>query len=235
MAQNKHIVIGMGEVGRAVFKVLTDFCKNDVIGIDKDNQREVGICDVMHVCIPYSKDFAEIVTNYRKEYSPDLVIIHSTVPVGTSTALDAVHSPIRGVHPNLEQGIRTFPKYFGGERAGEAAEIFEMVGLRCIKTSDARNTEALKLWDTTYYGWNIAFMHEVRHYCDKNGLDFDLIYTEGNESYNEGYALLGREDVQRPVLKYMQGKIGGHCVIPNCHLLGGDVADFILKANDSLN
>lgn len=228
----RHIIIGTGEVGTAIFLIL-DNGENDVTGIDKGSGVE-GIFDVMHVCIPYSEKFVEIVTEYRKRYSPDLVIIHSTVPVGTSDELGAVHSPVRGVHPNLEQGIRTFPKYFGGEHAGAAAEIFEQLGLKCVKTSDARNTEAMKLWDTTYYGWNIAFMHAVRAYCDEHGLDFDLVYTEANESYNEGYYLLGRNDVQRPVLKYMQGKIGGHCVIPNCHLLGGDVANFILSANERL-
>lgn len=229
----RHLVIGMGEVGSAITEILRSNWENSVTGIDKGSE-EAGEFDVMHVCIPYSEYFDEAVREYHFRHKPNLVIIHSTVPLGTSESLGAVHSPVRGVHPNLEQGIRTFPKYFGGVRAGEAAEIFEALGLQCVKTSDAKNTEAIKLWDTTYYGWNIVFMHAVRAYCDEYKLDFDLVYAEANRAYNDGYAALGRNDVQRPVLKYMQGKIGGHCVIPNCHLLGGDVANFILKANENL-
>jgi hypothetical protein len=79
----------------------------------------------------------------------------------------------------------------------------------------------------------IALNKEIKKWCDKKGLDFDIIYAEANKSYNEGYRKLGREEVVRPYLKYMPGKIGGHCVIPNCHILDSEIAKYILLKNKS--
>lgn len=230
----KHLVIGRGEVGKALIEVLSE--KYDVSSVDKGESLSSAF-DVIHVCIPYSKGFRRAVADYWHHYKTvsGLAIIHSTVPVGTSSWFSAVHSPIRGVHPNLAQGIRTFTKYFGGPRAVEAAVIFARLGIPVATTLRAENTEAMKLWDTTYYGWAIVFEKAVKAYCDRHGLDFDLVYRSANQSYNEGYAKLGMPDVQRPVLEHRPGGIGGHCVIPNAEILHGDIADFILYKNTEYN
>lgn len=227
----RHLVIGLGQVGSALREVLSDMYP--VVGIDiKDSVDEKF--PIVHICIPYNDNFHCAVERYLAKYQADggLVIIHSTVQIGTAKVYDAVHSPIRGVHPNLAGGIRTFQKFFGGRRAEEAADIFRALGIECITTDKAENTEALKLWDTTYYGWNILFEKAVWEYCQNHGLDFDIVYTKANEGYNMGYAQLGRVDVVRPVLKHYEGKIGGHCVVPNARILGTEIGDLILKKND---
>lgn len=227
---SKHLIIGTGQVGSALFEVLYD--KYDVTGIDID-RFALEEFDVIHICIPYVDGFVTSVTNYKLQYlAPGgLVIIHSSVAVGTSNRLGAVHSPIRGVHPNLAKGIRTFTKFFGGLRSGEAADIFRDLGIQCVTTPDARNTEALKLWDTTYYGWNIVFEKAVHEYCEKHGLDFNVVYTRANRTYNTGYRRLDMPEVSRPVLDHREGPIGGHCVIPNAKILDSEIADFILEQN----
>lgn len=224
----RHLVIGRGQVGSALIEVLSE--KYDVVSIDKGERAE-GEFDVIHVAIPYNDKFVGVVTQYLLQYYKryGLAIVHSSVALGTSSYLGAVHSPIRGVHPNLAEGIRTFVKYFGGSRAEEAADIFRKLGIPCVTTPDARNTEALKLWDTTYYGWNIVFQKAVKEFCDKHALDYDMVYKQANLSYNKGYAALGVRGVQRPVLRDVPGPIGGHCVIPNAFLLGGEIADFIVE------
>lgn len=227
-----HLVIGSeGQVGSALVEVLSD--KYAVDGIDYLSDRLPGKYDVIHICFPYNQKFEEAVEVYLDLYlAPGgLVIIHSTVPVGTSAKYNAVHSPIRGVHPHLAEGIRTFEKYFGGPQAVKAAGIFQGLSSTVV-TDKAETTEAMKLWDTTYYGWNIVFEKAVKAYCDEHGLDYDIVYTQANRGYNSGYVDLGMGNVQRPVLKHFPGKIGGHCVVPNAKLLGGDIADFILKKND---
>lgn len=186
---------------------------------------------VLHCCLPYSDRFEFLLGEYIDLHGIPgaLVIVHSTVPLGTTAKVltSAVHSPIRGVHPNIANGIRTFVKYFGGPRAKDAAKIFK--ALCPTKTTElAATTEALKLWDTTYYGWNIVFEKAVNAYCEEHGLDFDIVYAHANNTYNLGFEKLGNTDVQRPVLQHKPGPIGGHCVLPNAELLGGDVADFIL-------
>ena len=226
-----HLVIGSkGQVGRALLEVLSKGSFTRVDGLDIGVSPMTTKFSVLHICIPYDANFLSAVRTYVDQYLTvdGLIIIHSTVDIGISSKLQAVHSPIRGIHPHLVSGIYTFTKFFGGDRAEEAAIIFRKLGIDCVTTSNAETTEAMKLWDTTYYGWNIVFEKAVKEYCDKFGLDFNLVYTLANESYNSGYAQLGMKNVQRPVLKDCPGKIAGHCVLPNAEILGGKIADFIL-------
>lgn len=209
-----HLVIGLGEVGKAVQAVLQ--CP----GIDKEqavtNDAEV---DMVHICFPYSESFVESVKAYVHQYVPKYVVVHSTVPVGTCDAHGWIHSPVRGVHPFLEKGIRTFTKYFGGINSDVPAMEFHHLGIETLATTHARDTEALKLWDTTQYGIMIILEKEIYAYCKRHGLDFDLVYAHANETYNKGYMQLGRPEVVRPYLAQHDGPIGGHCVIPNATIM----------------
>lgn len=226
-----HLVLGSGEVGTAVFNVLGGHYAR-VAKRDKVSDL-TGQFDVLHVCLPSLKNFVGVTKKYIKEYRPKLVIIHSTVPVGTTKKIApfVVHSPIRGVHPHLEKGIKTFVKYFGGAKAKEAARLFEQMGVRTQVFKKPETTELAKILDTTYYGWNILFCKEVKRICDKMKLDFDEVYTIPNEEYNEGYSKLGKSNVVRPVLRAMAGKIGGHCIIPNCELLDDWLTELVKKRN----
>ena len=222
----KQLVIGLGEVGTAIQRILG--CDGYdparmVLKVDKQY-------DVLHICFPYhdADTFNDAVREYVAFHTPSLVIIHSTVPVGTSAIHGAVHSPIRGLHPNLEQGIRTFVKFFGGPKAEEAALLFSDLGIKCLVTDKAENTEAMKLWDTLQYGMAILLQQEIHEYCQDHGLDFSVVYTEANHTYNQGYAALGRPEYAKYVLKHVPGRIGGHCVVPNARLIDTSSADRLL-------
>ncbi|KKK72741.1 hypothetical protein LCGC14_2900860, partial [marine sediment metagenome] len=81
------ILIGLGEVGRAIRQIEKE-AGNRVYVNDKKHGVE-KICtsqtvDVMHICIPYSGDFINDTINFIKGYKPKLTIIHSTVNVGTT-------------------------------------------------------------------------------------------------------------------------------------------------------
>lgn len=230
-AKMKHIIVGAGEVGKALHEVLKT--AHEVALRDKDNTVS-GIFGVMHIAYPPMERFVEITQAYMQQYQPKLVIIHSTVPVGTTRTIspDAVHSPIRGVHPKLAEGIRTFVKYFGGTRAQEAAKLFAAAGVPTQAFAKPETTELIKILDTTYYGWNIVFNKEAKRICDGLGLDFDEVYTLPNTSYNEGYVKLSMGHVVRPVLKHVPGKIGGHCVVQNCNLLESLVTRIIKEQNE---
>jgi len=226
-------ILGYGEIGRAIAK----FYIHPKIKDLKRNDGLEGI-EILHVCIPYSKSFIEIVKKEISEYNPKLTIIHSTVPLGTTKKIGGsiVHSPCRGVHPNLFQGLKTFVKYIGFDNhsAGRLAqEHFRSLGLETLCCYDSRNTEAMKLWDTTQYGMFIILNKEIYKYCKKNKLNFDFVYTIANFSYNKGYTKLNKKNVVRPYLNYVPGEIGGHCVIPNCHLLDSSISKFILSKNNN--
>lgn len=231
---NNHLILGMGQIGTALHKVLRP--TYSAYGYDRkfhDDDEVKNVFDVLHVTFPYSDKFVEEVKRYQKIFGKGraLTIIHSTVPVGTTEKIDnAVHSPVRGIHPQLEEGIRGFSKFFGGPRAEEAADLFRALGIFSKTTRDARNTEALKLWDTTQYGVNIALEKIIYEYCEERGLDFDFVYRQANESYNWGYEKMGHPEYKKYVLKHVPGKVGGHCVIQNLPLLNvPEVSDFILK------
>ena len=225
-----HLIIGAGEVGRALQKILKP--RHKIIVRDKKGSL-LGSFEVLHIAYPWTKNFQKDTKKYIAEYSPKLVIIHSTVPVGTTRKIGegAVHSPIFGPHPNLEKGIRTFVKYFGGKKAKEAAVVFSKLGIQTKSFPKPETTELLKLLDTAYYAWNIIFAKEVARICKEQELDFDEVYTTPNASYNEGYKKLGKPNVIRPILQPIRGPIGGHCVIPNAEFFDDWLTRTIRKRN----
>lgn len=221
----KSIIIGFrGEVGNALKEILTD-AYDDVSGIDVKKHETnsfgdlTGEFDIMHICFGYFNDFVHEVKEYQKKFNPKYTIIHSTVPVGTSWMCDAMHSPIRGLHPNLKGGILTFPKFIGGPAASYVADYFRKAGIKVILFDKPETTEALKLFDTEYYRHCIEFAKEVKEYCDKHQLNFSEVYTIPNMTYNEGYTKLGYSEYVRPVLQPIMKEIGGHCLLPNQKLI----------------
>ncbi len=239
--QTKVGILGFGEVGKAIAK----FYQNPKIkDLNRDDELE-GV-EILNVCISWNENFYDIVKKEIKKIKPKLTIIHSTIASGTTKKLisglsrdcrEIVHSPIRGIHPHLYEGIKTFVKYIGADnkKAGEMAKKhLEGLGIKTKVFMPSATTEALKLWDTTQYGWFIILNKEIKKWCDKKGLDFDAIYTEANKSYNEGYQKLGKPEVVRPYLKYMPGGVGGHCIVPNCELLDSEIAKFILNKNEEI-
>ena len=227
-----HLIIGEGEIGSALKEVLSPHYPAQSRDLKSDLQ---GHFDVLHICYPPIKNFIEVTKEYAKTYTPELIIVHATVPVGTTSALggNAVHSPVRGTHPRLAEGIKTFVKYFGGPKAEEAAEYFVKIGIPTKTFAKSETTELAKILDTTYYGWNIVFAKEVKRMCDTMGLNFEEVYTIPNNDYNEGYGKLGKPNVLRPVLSPVPGKIGGHCVIPNTELLDDWLTNTLKEQNET--
>ena len=222
-------IVGHGQVGQAVAKLYseTDTSKSwfsfDKILIYDPYQGmmdDISDVDILNVCIPYTEDFVSIVKDLP---TPNwYTVIHSTVPVGTTEKFGHkfLHSPVRGVHPNLYEGLKTFVKFIGGDE--QLAEAYsghlKTLGVETHICKDAKTTELSKLADTTYYGLCIAFTSDIKKLCDEYDLDFMEVMTKYNNTYNEGYKKLGKPNVIRPVL-YPTDKIGGHCVIPNAKLL----------------
>lgn len=212
----KSLVIGRGEVGKALWSILIENYLTETID---QGDKVQGEFEIMHICFGYSDKFIDYVKQYQEKYKPKFTVIHSTVPTGTSRKVNAIHSPIRGLHPNLEGGIRTFAKFLGGSEATGVADYFRRCGLKVILCDAQETTEALKLFDTEYYRVCIEFAQRVKKYCDKHGLNFHEVYTLGNQTYNEGYTKLGMPEVVRPVLQPIMKEIGGHCLLPNKELI----------------
>lgn len=226
-------ILGYGEVGQAIAK----FYKTPKI---KDLDRDDGLkgVEILHICIPWSDDFVKIVKREIKKIKPKLTIIHSTVAPGTTERIGGmiVHSPIRGMHPELYLGIKTFVKYIGtdNKKAGNLAKKhLESLGIKTRVFQPSITTEIGKLLDTSYYGLCIAWHGEMKKICNKFGVSFEKAITDFNKTYNEGYKKLGMSRVVRPVLYPPKNGIGGHCIIPNAKILKkyykSKALDLILK------
>lgn len=223
----KHLIIGLGQVGTGVQKVLE--CDGHDIAT---NVIATGEYDVIHICYSFSDNFVQSVKDYKEQFKAKHVVIHSTVPVGTSTLCNATHSPIRGVHPHLEQSIRTFVKYFGGEEAEIMAQEFRDKGVTCTVTPKSETTELGKLLDTSCYGLNILIEKEMYRLAQKYGVPHAISYTDMNETYNKGYLDVGMPQFHKYNIKHMDGKIGGHCIMQNAELFESWIADVIKEKNE---
>jgi UDP-N-acetyl-D-mannosaminuronate dehydrogenase len=235
-------ILGHGEIGQAIEELYLNFSNprqhpegwlGKVLGkvFVKDLYVDEGIenCDHLHVCIPYSDDFVDQVCECIKKENPNNVIIHSTVQVGTTREIveasgmaNICHAPVRGVHPNLYEGLKTFPMYIGCEQTSlriYVIHLFSNLGVQIKIVPNFETSELAKLVSTTYYGMCIAFHGEMQLLCSEIDLNFEDVMTEWNKGYNEGYKKLGMDHVVRPVLRPPDGKIGGHCVIANAKLL----------------
>lgn len=213
----RALVIGYGEVGKAIANI---FHIKDFQDIPNGQEKVLkSVYDYLHICFGWSENFESEVKRYRDIYKPKFTIIHSTVPVGTSRKLDAIHSPIRGMSPNLEEGIRTHQKFIGGEDAWKVAEYFRDFGLRIILCDKSETTELGMLLGTECYRINIEFAKYAKELCDKHEVPFNESYTLFAQAYNKGWAKLGRPEYIRQVLVPIMAPIGGHCLEFNKELI----------------
>ena len=229
------LIIGKGEVGLSLGKVLervghTVYYQDQ--GVITAPQLFYG---AIHVCIPYSDTFVDTVKDYMTyNFTGDLVIIHSTVEVGTTRLLgdEYVYSFVRGRHPHLEDEMTKFTKHIGGinqERVVETAKYLQDVGFttRIHETPEA--VELGKLWDTTYFGICIAATKLAKEMADHYGIDYQEIAAI-NATYNSGMMAVDQPQFVRPQLIPPEGRIGGHCVTANTEILYKTFKHPLIKA-----
>lgn len=231
MARETVLVVGLGEVGLAMFELLRENEHFMVYGfdLDKSKMRETGQtslpnkADTMHVCIPCKsqKEFVKAIINYAKRFSPKLVIIDSTIPPGTTRDVSkrcdclVADSPFRGVHESPEHmkwELKRWTKYIGGvnPKAGKAAERhFKKAGLKTKVLRSSVETELAKLFETTYRAWMICCFQEMHRISRHLHANFDEVVDFLADTH--------RVRFDRPIM--FPGVIGRHCIVPNVELL----------------
>jgi UDP-N-acetyl-D-mannosaminuronate dehydrogenase len=235
------LVVGVGEVGRSLFELLKQSKKFDVYCWDTDKKKMQNIqqkdppkkVDVLHLCYRCSsqEDFVKTTAEYIKRFKPELTIINSSVPPGTTEKVHKlsgghlVHSPIRGMHTSLEtmkRDLLFWTKYVGGvdkKSAELARRHFEEMGLKTKVLPGTAETELAKLFSTTYRAWMIACFQEMHRISRKFGADFSQIIDFLEDTHKVRF--------DRPV--HFPGIIGGHCLISNTELLSESVDSEFLK------
>ncbi|RLI12949.1 GDP-mannose dehydrogenase [Candidatus Bathyarchaeota archaeon] len=248
MRKEKVLVIGLGEVGEALYELLVESGSFSVYAYDSDidkmkktgASKPEGKVDVIHVCIPCydHEEFVRSVLEYIEKFDPEITIINSTIPPGTTEEIKKksqhliAHSPIRGVHKSREYmkwEIRRWTKYIGGTDS-KSAEIarkhFEKLGLKVKFLRSSRETELAKIFETTYRAWMIACFQEMHRISRYFSADFDQIVDFLEDTHKMRF--------DRPPM--FPGVIGGHCLIPNVKMLleayNSDFLRLILKSNE---
>lgn len=243
-----NLIIGGGEIGTSLYKALNvddkslivvdmeETRRNGVLVIDEphldDKLNGKELVDLMHISFPYFEGFVEEVKRYQAKYKPNYTVIHSTVPIGTSRKCGAVHSPVVGLHPFLEESLHTFTKFLGGSDASEVANYFRRANIKVYLCDTQEDTELLKIQSTTFYATCIEFNKEMKELCDKQKTPFSL-WTLWTDNYNKGYQKLGYEEYSRPKLVPIMKKQGGHCTLSNLKLIESKFSNFIDSIKES--
>lgn len=225
-----HLVIGAGEIGKSVYEVLNRHVVVFLRDIEDDGRRGI---DVLHIAIPYSERFADIVREYQEVYGPKLTMIYSTVPVGTCEGIGdhIVHSPVEGRHPHLAKSILEFPRWVAAkdpEALQMAAELWLPISGVVRTMKDSRFTEWLKMRSTSKYGAALVWADYEKQVSMTLGMDFQA-NKDFDDDYNRLYKKLKLPQFQRYLLDPPNGEIGGHCVVPNAELLDEQYPHPILK------
>ena len=242
------LVVGLGEIGGSLFELLKESRKFEVYGWDVDKEKMQDIqqgdlpkeVDVLHICYRCSdqKEFVNTTVDYVMRFRPELTIINSTVPPGTTEKVytlsrgRVVHSPARGMHKSREDMKRyllSLTKYMGGvdkKSAELARRHFEKLGLKTKVLAGPVETELAKLFETTYRAWMIACFQEMHRISRGFGADFDQVTDFLEDDH--------RVRFDRPI--HFPGVMGGHCLIPNAELLlesyDSEFIRLILKSNE---
>ena len=228
---SKVVVVGLGEVGKPLFELVSKH--HCALGVDISPVERIEEVDLLHVCYPFHiQDFIGETARYIELFRPTLTIVNSTVAIGTTrriaerTGAAVVNSPVRGKHACMLDELRTYAKFVGAmdpRNGQQAAEHFESMGLKTKILSSPEATELAKLTETTYFGLMIAWAQEIERYCDKSGQDYDEVV-----SFYEEIKFF-------PPVKYFPGIIGGHCVMPNIKILSMFDHSMILEAIEASN
>ena len=229
-----HLVIGLGEIGKPLFTLLSRAHPN-YVGVDIEPVEVAGPVGMMHVCYPFlvGKGFVETTVAYIRKYHPAVVIINSTVVPGTTRSIaeaggvPCVYSPVRGKHTRMEADSLFYCKFVAGgsERAVQvASEHFSAAGMKTKTMSSEEGLELAKLLETTYFGLLIAWAQEMDRFSRHLNVDYNEV-----ASFFEEIAYL-------PPFVFQPGYIAGHCVMPNIALLKthfhSEFLDAIERSND---
>ena len=245
MKTKKNVVAGLGEIGLPILKILSK--KILVVGYDinqklMDNNKfqkfEKLETSILHICIPFSKNFLLQVKTLNKKFKPEIIVIHSTVSPYTTAKIQSnlsipiIYSATRGVHKRMSSDMKKYTKFFALEKnapkknwaSNYYSEILKKCGIKTKKMSDPLTLELAKIVvDTSYYGWLINYAQLSNMIAKEHGIDYDEMWSFSEEIHK----FLGN----RP--KMFPGYIGGHCVIPNLDLIHNQTLNLIKKINDS--
>lgn len=177
--------------------------------------------------LEYVKTAAEDIFSHLKDNQ--LVVLRSTVPVGTSRNLilpilqksgKNVHlsfCPERTVEGKAIEELKTLPQIIGGldeESVRLSEELFSKITPVVVKTSSLEAAEIIKLVNNSYRDFSFAFANQIALICKNLNLDAKEVITSANKGYK-------RSNILQPgfVGGSKPGFVGGVCLEKDPHIL----------------
>jgi len=228
------LVLGLGEIGGPLFEILKNHREGQVFGADVEPIDVSGDVDILHICYPFLVEpgFVEVSKHYAIKYRPKIIVINSTVSVGTTdmlekeTGIPAVFSPVRGKHTRMKADLRHYIKFVAGKDGTAVQSVrnqFERAGIKTASLASSSSLELAKLLETSYFGLLIGWAQEMNRFSNQINADYYDVTTFFSEI---GYL---------PPVIFRPGFIGGHCVIPNIQLLKETYQSEFLNAIENSN
>lgn len=217
----KVLVVGAGSVGLAIQRLVRENYYCEIADVEATSM--VGQFDILHICFPYNEFFASNVISYIHQFQPKLTLIESTVRPRTTRNIynllhgnfAVVHSPVRGQHDALDEGLRIYTKFVGGfeEADVEMAKFYyESLGLRVHICQSALESEFAKLLNLSYFATQIVFFQEVERLTEEYDLRLGDIH-----SFFQTFTLESKGKWPRPIFR--GGVIAGSCVMKGLEML----------------
>ena len=233
-SKSTTILIGLGEIGRPLFNLITKTDNGKAIGVDIQPVKIVDPIGIMHICIPFQLEqgFVATVAAYAKNYKPKIIVVNSTVTPGTTEAIEmassisVVYSPVRGKHTRMESELLNYTKFIAGtnQKAVQTVdEHFKKIGMKTKIISNPRTLELSKLLETTYFGLLVSWAQEMDRFAKQVGGE----YSEITPFFEEISYL--------PPVMFQPGYIGGHCIMPNIKLLKSQLSSEFLETISNSN
>ncbi len=230
----KTLIVGRGEVGRALYDVLSKY--HDTYIKDLEDLEIKGI-EILQIAYPEHDGFSDTTKKYIDQYKPKLTIINSSVALGTTVKCgpNVVYSPVRGRHPKLSTDLLIYSKFvFGGTQEDRdlACSYFQECGMNTSEHEFSTTGELLKLLSNVHMGIEVAWRQELERMFVKFNVD-EFAYQDWERSYRNGYLRSDDMDLIRPMMN--AGPIGGHCILPCTEILNkqfpSKILDFVLESN----
>ena len=166
----------------------------------------------------------------------DLVVLRSTVRIGTTTeivrpmleatgkAFDLAFCPERTLEGKALVELRTLPQIVGGindRSTFRASQVFSFLTPSIVRVRNAETAELVKLINNTQRDYLFAFANEVAAICDAVGVSAHEVIASGNLGY------------PRANLPY-PGPVGGPCLEKDPYILAEGLERFGFKPQLSL-
>jgi len=243
-SKEKDLVIGLGEIGNPILKLLS---KTELVAGYDLNKKLMNVKQYdefkrfptrfIHICIPFSERFIPNVISLSKKFNPKGVVIHSTIsPLTTKKiqkllSVPVIYSATRGVHKRMLNDLKRYTKFYAIDQkflkskwaSSEFTKLMKKCGIRTKQMKDPLTLELAKIVvDTSYYGWLINYAQLSNLIATKYGVNYDEMWSFSDEIHK----------FLRNRPKMFPGFIGGHCVIPNLELIKEDSLYQIYKINN---